>query len=110
MRSSSAWKPMSSKTPTAKCSAAARPTSSEQSYRKRIRIRRAHLEEDTGKLTHIGDTSYVDFNRSGVPLIEIVTEPDIHTADEAYAFLNALRDIVRYLGISTGDMEKGAMR
>ncbi len=82
----------------------------EQSYRKRIRIRRAHLEEDTGKLTHIGGSSFVDFNRAGVPLIEIVTEPDIHTADEAYAFLSALRDIVRCLGIGTGDMEKGAMR
>ncbi|HEY3289607.1 MAG TPA: Asp-tRNA(Asn)/Glu-tRNA(Gln) amidotransferase subunit GatB [Anaerolineae bacterium] len=82
----------------------------EQSYRKRVRIRRAHLEEDTGKLTHIGGSSFVDFNRAGVPLIEIVTEPDIHTADEAYAFLSALRDIVRYLGISSGDMEKGAMR
>jgi aspartyl-tRNA(Asn)/glutamyl-tRNA(Gln) amidotransferase subunit B len=82
----------------------------EASYRKRIRIRRAHLEEDTGKLTHVGGSSFVDFNRCGVPLIEIVTEPDIHSADEAYAFLNALRDIVRYLGISSGDMEKGAMR
>ncbi|MCL4506278.1 MAG: Asp-tRNA(Asn)/Glu-tRNA(Gln) amidotransferase subunit GatB [Chloroflexi bacterium] len=82
----------------------------EQCYRKRIRIRRAHLEEDTGKLTHIGDSSFVDFNRAGVPLIEIVTEPDIHTADEAYAYLSALRDIVRYLGIGSGDMEKGAMR
>ena len=82
----------------------------EQSYRKRIRIRRAHLEEDTGKLVHANGSSFVDFNRCGVPLIEIVTEPDINNADEAYAFLNALRDIVRYLGISTGDMEKGAMR
>jgi aspartyl-tRNA(Asn)/glutamyl-tRNA(Gln) amidotransferase subunit B len=82
----------------------------EQSYRKRIRIRRAHLEEDTGKLTHIGKNSAVDYNRSGVPLVEIVTEPDINTPDEAYAYLMALRDIVRYLGISTGDMEKGAMR
>jgi aspartyl-tRNA(Asn)/glutamyl-tRNA(Gln) amidotransferase subunit B len=83
---------------------------SDKVYRKRIRIRRAHLEEDTGKLTHVGATSFVDFNRSGVPLIEIVTEPDIHSADEAYAFLSALRDIVRYLGVSSGDMEKGAMR
>jgi aspartyl-tRNA(Asn)/glutamyl-tRNA(Gln) amidotransferase subunit B len=83
---------------------------SEQSYRKRIRVRRAHLEEDTGKLMHAGGVSSVDLNRAGVPLIEIVTEPDIYTADEAYAYLSALRDIVRYLGISSGDMEKGAMR
>ncbi len=82
----------------------------DQSYRKKIRIRRAHLEEDTGKLTHSGARSYVDYNRSGVPLLEIVTEPDIFSADEAYAYLASLRDIVRYLGVSTGDMEKGAMR
>jgi aspartyl-tRNA(Asn)/glutamyl-tRNA(Gln) amidotransferase subunit B len=82
----------------------------EQSFRKRIRIRRAHLEEDTGKLTHSGNRSFVDYNRSGVPLLEIVTEPDIFSADEAFAYLNALREIVRYLGVSTGDMEKGAMR
>jgi aspartyl-tRNA(Asn)/glutamyl-tRNA(Gln) amidotransferase subunit B len=83
---------------------------SEDSTRKRVRIRRAHLEEDTGKLTHAGKNSYVDYNRSGVPLLEIVTEPDIHSADEAYAYLSSLQQIVRYLGVSTGDMEKGAMR
>jgi aspartyl-tRNA(Asn)/glutamyl-tRNA(Gln) amidotransferase subunit B len=82
----------------------------EDSTRKRVRIRRAHLEEDTGKLTHAGKSSYVDYNRSGVPLLEIVTEPDIHSADEAYAYLSSLQQIVRYLGVSTGDMEKGAMR
>ena len=83
---------------------------SDQSYRKRIRIRRAHLEEDVGKLSHVGNSSYVDYNRGGVPLVEIVTEPDINTPDEALAYLGALQSIVRYLGISTGDMEKGAMR
>jgi aspartyl-tRNA(Asn)/glutamyl-tRNA(Gln) amidotransferase subunit B len=82
----------------------------EESYKHRVRIRRAHLEEDTGKLVHNGKKSYADYNRSGVPLLEVVTEADIHSADEAYAYLSALRDIVRYLGVSTGDMEKGAMR
>jgi aspartyl-tRNA(Asn)/glutamyl-tRNA(Gln) amidotransferase subunit B len=82
----------------------------EDSYRKTIRVRRAHLEEDTGKLTHSGAKSFVDYNRSGVPLLEIVTEPDIFSADEAFAYLSSLRDIVRFLGVSTGDMEKGAMR
>ncbi len=82
----------------------------EHAERRRIRIRRAHLEEDTGKLTHAGNYSFVDYNRSGVPLLEIVTEPDIRSADEAYAYLSALQQIVRYLGVSSGDMEKGAMR
>jgi aspartyl-tRNA(Asn)/glutamyl-tRNA(Gln) amidotransferase subunit B len=77
---------------------------------KRIRIRRAHLEEDTGKLVHINDYSLVDLNRAGVPLLEIVTEADIGSADEAYAYVSKLRQLVRYLGVSTGDMEKGAMR
>jgi aspartyl-tRNA(Asn)/glutamyl-tRNA(Gln) amidotransferase subunit B len=82
----------------------------EECYRKRVRVRRAHLEEDTGKLTHVGSRSMVDYNRSGVPLLEIVTEPDIYSADEAFSYLSALQNIVRYLGVSTGDMEKGAMR
>ncbi|MCD6289263.1 MAG: Asp-tRNA(Asn)/Glu-tRNA(Gln) amidotransferase subunit GatB [Anaerolineae bacterium] len=78
--------------------------------KRRIRIRRAHLEEDTGKLTHVGEHSLIDFNRAGVPLLEIVTEPDIRSAEEAYAYVTRLRQILRYLGVSTGDMEKGAMR
>ncbi len=77
---------------------------------KRIRVRRAHLEEDTGKLTHVNNHSLVDLNRAGVPLLEIVTEADIHLAEEAYAYVTKLRQLVRYLGVSTGDMEKGAMR
>ncbi|MCB0194276.1 MAG: Asp-tRNA(Asn)/Glu-tRNA(Gln) amidotransferase subunit GatB [Anaerolineae bacterium] len=77
---------------------------------KRIRVRRAHLEEDTGKLTHVNNHSLVDLNRAGVPLLEIVTEADISSADEAYAYVSKLRQLVRYLGVSTGDMEKGAMR
>jgi aspartyl-tRNA(Asn)/glutamyl-tRNA(Gln) amidotransferase subunit B len=76
----------------------------------RIRVRRVHLEEDTGKSFHAGDHSLLDFNRSGLPLIEIVTEPDIRSPEEARQFLVKLRMILRYLGASTGDMEKGAMR
>lgn len=78
--------------------------------RTRIRIRRAHLEEDTGRSVHAGLFSLVDLNRAGVPLLEIVTEADIHSADEAYAFLTSLRTILRYLGVNSGDMEKGALR
>ncbi len=77
---------------------------------KRIRITRAHMEEDTAKTFHIGEASLVDYNRSGVPLLEIVTEPDIHNAEEARQYLIKLRTILRYLGVSTADMEKGAMR
>jgi aspartyl-tRNA(Asn)/glutamyl-tRNA(Gln) amidotransferase subunit B len=84
--------------------------------RKKVRIRRLHLEEDAGKLVHEGDSitrasySLVDMNRCGVPLIEIVTEPDISSPREARVFMEKLRSIVRYLGVSTGDMEKGALR
>lgn len=78
---------------------------------KRIRVRRAHMEEDTGKLTHLGDgTSLVDYNRAGVPLLEIVSEPDICTAEEALAYATKIRQIVRYLDVNTGDMEKGIIR
>ncbi|UCC88717.1 MAG: Asp-tRNA(Asn)/Glu-tRNA(Gln) amidotransferase subunit GatB [Anaerolineales bacterium] len=75
-----------------------------------VGIRRVHLEEDTGKLTHVDGHSLVDFNRAGVPLMEIVSEADIRSAAEAYTFVTQLRQIVRYLGVSSGDMEKGAMR
>src|SRR5262245_46077603 len=81
---------------------------------KRIRVRRAHLEEDTGKLTHVeeGGRSYslVDYNRSGVPLLEIVSEPDIHSAEEAEAYARKLRSILQYLGVNSGDMSKGILR
>ncbi|MHB1294598.1 MAG: Asp-tRNA(Asn)/Glu-tRNA(Gln) amidotransferase subunit GatB [Anaerolineae bacterium] len=77
---------------------------------RRVRIRRVHLEEDTAKLTHQGDSSLIDLNRAGVPLMEIVTESDIRSADEAWQYLVKLRAILRTLGVSTGNMEEGAMR
>ena len=80
----------------------------------RVGIRRVHLEEDTAKLTHVeagGETySLIDFNRSGMPLMEIVSEPDMHSVDEVNGYITKLRTILRYLGVSSGDMEKGAMR
>lgn len=78
----------------------------------RIRIRRAHLEEDAGKNVHEGsvDTSRVDFNRAGTPLLEIVTEPDLHSAEETVAYLKTLRDILVYLGVCDGNMEEGSLR
>jgi aspartyl-tRNA(Asn)/glutamyl-tRNA(Gln) amidotransferase subunit B len=78
--------------------------------RRKIGIRRVHLEEDTGKNIHQGDVSLIDFNRSGVPLMEIVSEPDLHTAEEVKAYAEKLRAILRYLGVNTGDMEKGVIR
>ena len=76
-----------------------------------IRIRRAHLEEDTGKLTHPDDgSSLVDYNRAGVPLLEIVSEPDMRSAAEAEAYARKLRAILRYLGVNSGDMSKGVLR
>jgi aspartyl-tRNA(Asn)/glutamyl-tRNA(Gln) amidotransferase subunit B len=76
----------------------------------RVRINRAHLEEDVGKSTHFADHSGVDFNRAGVPLLEIVTEPDLTGADMAYEYLNALKAILEYGGVSDCDMEKGQVR
>jgi aspartyl-tRNA(Asn)/glutamyl-tRNA(Gln) amidotransferase subunit B len=81
-----------------------------------VRITRVHLEEDTGKLLHAGDAlqsaaeSLVDLNRSGVPLMEIVTEPDLSSADEARDYAMALRAILRAIGASEADMEKGQLR
>ena len=76
----------------------------------RVRITRAHLEEDVGKNFHFERNSGVDFNRAGVPLLEIVSEPDITSADMAYEYLNALKDILIYGGVSDCDMEKGMVR
>src|SRR4029077_10980610 len=83
-----------------------------QGRTKRVRITRAHLEEDAGKNIHPEGLSYslVDYNRAGAPLLEIVTEPDIESAEEAKIFLQELRNIIRYLGASDCDMEKGTMR
>jgi aspartyl-tRNA(Asn)/glutamyl-tRNA(Gln) amidotransferase subunit B len=77
---------------------------------KRIRIQRAHLEEDAGKLYHEDGISKVDLNRAGVPLLEIVSEPDMRSADEARAYGKALREILVYLGVNSGNMERGVMR
>ena len=73
-------------------------------------MRRAHMEEDTGKLTHAMGGSLVDYNRAGVPLLEIVSEPDIASAEEAEAYARKLRSILRYLGVNSGDMSKGVLR
>jgi aspartyl-tRNA(Asn)/glutamyl-tRNA(Gln) amidotransferase subunit B len=79
-----------------------------------VRIRRVHLEEDTGKLTHVTreneSYSLVDLNRAGVPLLEIVSEPDMHSPEEARAYAMELRTLLRCLGVNSGDMEKGVIR
>ena len=81
---------------------------------KLIRIRRVHLEEDTGKLTHVeaagSSYSLVDLNRAGVSLLEIVTEPDFSSGEEVRLYAESLRALVRYLGVNSGDLEKGVMR
>ena len=82
--------------------------------KKRVRIRRAHLEEDAGKNVHdtggSGSSSRVDLNRAGTPLLEIVTEPDMRSADEVVAYLKSLRDILMYLDVCDGNMEEGNLR
>ena len=84
---------------------------------KRIGITRAHLEEDAGKLVHAGSAgiagssySLVDLNRAGTPLLEIVSEPDMRSSDEARAYMEELRNIVRYIGVCDGNLEEGSMR
>lgn len=77
---------------------------------KSFRIHRVHLEEDTGKLIHTGSDSVMDFNRSGVPLVEIVTEADFDSSDEVKAYLQEVHTIITYLDVSSADMEKGSMR
>lgn len=79
---------------------------------KKVRIHHIHMEEDAGKSMHEGDPrdSLIDLNRAGVPLLEIVTEPDLRSADEVDAFMTAMRQLVRYLEVSDGNMEEGSMR
>ena len=77
---------------------------------KKIGITRAHLEEDAGKNIHEGDVSKVDLNRAGTPLLEIVSEPDMRSSDEAIEYLKKLHSIVRYLGISDANMQEGSFR
>jgi aspartyl-tRNA(Asn)/glutamyl-tRNA(Gln) amidotransferase subunit B len=79
-------------------------------YTKRIGITRIHLEEDAGKLSHGNGYSLVDYNRQGTPLVEIVSEPDIRTPDEAYAYLEKLKSIIQFTGVSDCKMEEGSLR
>jgi aspartyl-tRNA(Asn)/glutamyl-tRNA(Gln) amidotransferase subunit B len=80
----------------------------------RVRIRRVHMEEDTGKLTHVERDgqrfSLVDLNRSGVPLLEIVTEPELHSVEAVRNCAYALRSIMRYVDVNSGNLEKGLLR
>ena len=83
----------------------------EDKSKKKIRIKRIHMEEDAGKLIHDqGDDTLVDLNRCGTPLLEIVTEPDISNAKEAYSYLSSLKQILTYLEICDGNMEEGSLR
>ena len=79
---------------------------------RRVRIRRAHLEEDAGKSVHVTGTngSRVDFNRAGTPLLEIVTEPDLRSSEEVVAYLKSLRDVLMYLEVCDGNMDEGSFR
>ena len=77
---------------------------------KKVRVNNIHLEEDTASLDHFYSTSNLDYNRAGVPLLELVTEPDIHNADEAVAFLEHVRSVYQYAGISEADTKKGQIR
>ncbi|WP_455381582.1 Asp-tRNA(Asn)/Glu-tRNA(Gln) amidotransferase subunit GatB, partial [Salinispira pacifica] len=78
--------------------------------KKRVRIHECHLEEDAGKMIHAGDMSLLDYNRTGTPLLEIVTEPDLEIGEEAELLLQQFRRMVRYLGVCDGNMEEGSLR
>ncbi len=86
------------------------PSRNVEGEHRTVQLNRIHLEEDPGKLTHESFDTVIDFNRAGVPLAEIVTEPDLNSSEEAVAFLNALRHLILYAGVSDCDMEKGQMR
>src|SRR6476661_4729092 len=79
---------------------------------KKIRLNRIHMEEDAGKSLHDEESPYtnIDYNRAGMPLLEIVTEPDLRSAEEAFAYVTVLRKLVRHLGICDGNMEQGSLR
>ncbi|MDR2842270.1 MAG: Asp-tRNA(Asn)/Glu-tRNA(Gln) amidotransferase subunit GatB [Spirochaetaceae bacterium] len=81
-----------------------------QSIKKKVRIRECHLEEDAGKMIHTGTVSLLDYNRAGMALLEIVTEPDMESGEEAELFIQQLRKTVRYLGVCDGNMEEGSLR
>jgi aspartyl-tRNA(Asn)/glutamyl-tRNA(Gln) amidotransferase subunit B len=83
---------------------------SESSNQTRVRVRRVHIEEDTAKLSHEKNYALVDFNRAGVPLLEIVSEPDMRAVEAALDYATKVRAILRYLGVNSGDMEKGVLR
>src|SRR5688500_6080170 len=79
---------------------------------KKVELNRIHIEEDAGKSVHDIDEAFtgIDFNRAGIPLLEIVTEPVIGSSEEAYAYVTELRNLVRYLGVCDGNMEQGRLR
>jgi aspartyl-tRNA(Asn)/glutamyl-tRNA(Gln) amidotransferase subunit B len=85
-------------------------TSGGAEIKRRVRIKECHLEEDAGKMIHTGTVSLLDYNRAGVSLLEIVTEPDMETGEEAELFIQQLRRTVRYLGVCDGNMEEGSLR
>ncbi len=94
------------------CLGGALPIRLKDGSSKQIRIHHIHMEEDAGKSIHLEDApySYVDLNRAGTPLVEIVTEPDLRSAEEVDAFMSGMQQLVRYLGISDGNMQEGSMR
>ena len=100
-----------SRSTTSRSARAARSTFRLHGEARAVRLTRIHLEEDAGKNIHAdASKSLVDYNRAGVPLCEIVSEPDMRSADEAAEYLRAIRTLVRYLGICDGNMEEGSLR